>query len=54
MNSLNLKDEELELVKEALGYYKDKIINYSDYPDYEFKQKQLERVDNLLEKLRKS
>jgi hypothetical protein len=34
-----------DAVRESLRYYKMHIQNYQGYPDYAFRQKQLERVE---------
>ena len=36
---------DFDVVLDSLRYYKAYIQNYQGYPDYEFKQKQLERVE---------
>lgn len=52
MDIEKLTDDEFQLIKESLNYYKRNIAEYKDYPSYEFKQKQLQRVDVLLAKLK--
>jgi hypothetical protein len=36
---------DFDVILESLKHYKMNIENYSGYPSYEFKQKQLERVN---------
>lgn len=51
MNAAEFTESEIQVIKESLKYYKQKINDYKDYPDYEFKQKQLNHLDALLAKL---
>ena len=43
---------DFDLVLESLKYYKMHIQNYQGYPDYEFKQKQLERVEKAVQEIK--
>lgn len=47
-----LNAADLDLILESLKYYKMNIENYDRYPSYEFKQKQLQRVEIAESKLR--
>ena len=40
---------DFDLVLESLKYYKMHIQNYQGYPDYAFRQKQLERVEKAIQ-----
>ena len=44
--------EDLDLIFQALGYQKQAFAEYKDYPTYEFKQAQVARVEDVIEKVR--
>jgi hypothetical protein len=50
--SEQLNDSDLDIIIEALGEYRMNIQNYGHYPSYEAKQKQLERLESAIEKIR--
>jgi len=47
-----LNDDDFDVILDSLKNYKMKIENYGEYPSYEFKQKQLERVDSAMRKVK--
>jgi wobble nucleotide-excising tRNase len=47
-----LNDSDFDVILSSLKHYKTNIQNYSEYPSYEFKQQQLERVDNAMRKIK--
>jgi len=49
---MELTKEDLEFLKESLLSTRKSFNDYQDYPSYEFKQQQLKRVDDVLEKIR--
>ena len=55
---MELTKEDLEFIEESLLSTKKSFNDYQDYPSseskqrYEFKQQQLKRVDDVLEKIR--
>ncbi|GAB3917195.1 hypothetical protein [Mucilaginibacter boryungensis] len=49
MENLNLHD--LEVIKESLSYSRKRIEEYQEHPSYEFKQQQLERINNVANKV---
>ncbi len=49
-NQLTLED--LDLILESLQYKKEAYRDSEKHPDYEFKQSQLKRVDDLADKIR--
>jgi len=49
---MELTKEDLEFIKESLISIRKSFNDYQDYPSYEFKQQQLKRVDDVLEKIR--
>jgi hypothetical protein len=46
-----LNKADFETILEALKHYEMHIENYSDYPSYEFKQQQMERVESAMRKM---
>ena len=46
---LSLND--LEVIKESLTYSRKRIDEYQHHPDYEFKQQQLVRINNVATKV---
>lgn len=52
MVDLKVTNEELELIKETLKYYRTKVNESSGWPTYEGKQERLKFVESVLEKLR--
>ena len=50
MNPLERSD--VELIVTALNYYKDQMRSADSYPSYEFRQEQLERIDETLARFR--
>ncbi|MCG9770137.1 hypothetical protein L1D59_16175 [Pseudoalteromonas piscicida] len=50
---LDLTNEDLRIIKESLRYYKQKVVDYKEYPSQDFKQKQLQGVERVLDKLNK-
>ena len=46
-----LTKEDIDIIKEALRYYINKIEGCQYYLGYEFKLKQIEKIKNVLEKL---
>lgn len=49
---MELTKEDLEFIEESLLFTRKSFNDYQDYPSYEFKQQQLKRVDDVLEKIR--
>jgi hypothetical protein len=49
MKAKELIKVDLNLVPESLRYYKMHIQNYQRYPNYAFRQKQLERVEKVVQ-----
>ena len=47
-----LNANDFAVIIESLNHYKMNIENYRDYPSYEFKLKQLERVESAARKIR--
>lgn len=47
-----LNDSHFDVVLDSLKHYKMNIENYKDYPSYEFKQKQLQRVESARRKIK--
>jgi hypothetical protein len=47
-----LTTEDLDLILESLRYKKQAVVDYKNYPSYEFKRAQIERVENVIEKVR--
>ena len=47
-----LERSDVDLIVAALNYYKDQVRSYDNYPSYEFRQAQLDRIDETLGKLR--
>jgi signal recognition particle subunit SEC65 len=47
-----LTTEDLDIILEALGYKKQAVTDYKDYPSYEFKRAQIARVESAIEKVR--
>lgn len=56
IHMINLTGEELNFILESLNYTKLKFENYpigpGGYPSYEYKQKRLEEVASVVEKVR--
>ena len=46
MNPLERSD--VDLIVAALNYYKHHVRSTGDYPSYEFRQEQLDRIDETL------
>lgn len=44
--------EDLQLILEALGYRRQAVADYRDYPSYEFKQDQIRKVETVIKKVR--
>lgn len=51
MEQLSIAD--IELILRSLEYTKRNIENYTEYPSYEFKQRQIQEVMQVIDKLRK-
>lgn len=49
----DLTKEDLDFILTSLDYTRLKFENYQDYPTYELKQKQLDRVEEVIAKVRK-
>ncbi len=49
MNPLERSD--IDLIEEALNYYKHQVRS-TDYPTYQLRQRQLDRIDETLGRLR--
>ncbi|KZN60365.1 hypothetical protein N478_07350 [Pseudoalteromonas luteoviolacea S4060-1] len=49
----DLTNKDLQIVKESLMHYKQRIVDYKEYPDKDFKEKQLLRIERVLGKLNK-
>ncbi len=47
-----LNDSDFDVIVDSLKHYKMNIENYKDYPSYEFKQKQLQRVESAMRKIK--
>lgn len=47
-----LNGDDFDVILDSLKNYKTKIESYGGYPSYEFKQKQLERVDSAIRKVK--
>jgi hypothetical protein len=52
MVDFKLTDEEVDLIKETLNYYRTAINESSDWPTYESKQERLKIVESVLKKIR--
>jgi len=48
-----LTKEDIAFIIESLNYTKLKFEEYDKYPSYEFKLKRIEKVQKLLDKMRK-
>ncbi|HET9281410.1 MAG TPA: hypothetical protein VFR24_05560 [Candidatus Angelobacter sp.] len=47
-----LNDSDFDVIVDSLKHYKMNIENYKDHPSYEFKQKQLQRVESAMRKIK--
>ena len=47
----SLTMEDLSIIKESLNYTKLKFEDYQGYPSYEFKQKRVTEITNILNKV---
>ena len=47
-----LERSDVDLIVAALNYYKDRVRSYDSYPSHEFRQAQLDRIDETLGRLR--
>jgi hypothetical protein len=52
MENKKLTDEDWDLILESLGYTKKRFEEYDKYPTYDFKQEQIERVTQLISKIK--
>ncbi len=49
----NLTKEDLDFILTSLDYTRLKFEDYQDYPDYEFKRERLDRVEQVIARVRK-
>ena len=49
---VELTKEDLDLIEQALLYAKKNVAESSTHPSYDFKQQQLRRADEVLDKIR--
>lgn len=47
-----LSKSDINVILESLKYSKMHIENYQSYPSYEYKQQQLARIEEVIQKLR--
>jgi hypothetical protein len=47
-----LNESDFDVIIDSLNHYKMNIENYGEYPSYELKQKQLERVGSAIRKVK--
>jgi hypothetical protein len=50
----SLSKEEIEFLIESLGYTKQKFEAYNDYPSPQFKKERIDKVNQLIQKLRET